>query len=173
MQRPALTFDKSGLGKIEILFALALLIVGISGVVLAIAAKRAPEIAEAELMTPTMAIEELQQRLRNKPAFLDRILAGKEWIHDETSSSEPVRIVSNGKLFWRCRVSRNLMDGNCLLKDGQPVKTLPDGKYQIAILIYRDWKKGEEQPSIAEYVMMVDTPKKEDLAKKAEDSAKK
>src|SRR5262249_6461514 len=114
----------AGLGKIEILFAIALLIVGITGVVLAIAVKRAPDVVEAELMTPTMAIEELQQRLRSKPAFLERVLAGKEWIHDETNSPEPIQIVPNAKLYWRCRASHNLMDGRSLLKDGQPVKPL-------------------------------------------------
>src|SRR5262249_18767729 len=115
---------------------------------------------------------ELQQRLRSKPAFLERVLAGKEWIHDETNSPEPIQIVPNAKLYWRCRASHNLMDGRSLLKDGQPVKPLPDGKYQVAILIYREWKKGDEQPSIAEYVMMVNTSKKEDSAKK-EDNGKK
>lgn len=162
----------SGLGKIEILFAIALLIVGVTGVVLAIAVKRAPEITEAELMTPTMALEELQLRLRNK-VFLERVLAGKEWIHDDTNSPEPIRVVPNGRLYWRCRVSRNLMDGRSLLKDGQPLKPLPDGKCQIAILLYRDWKKGEEQPSIAEYVMIADTSKKEDSAKKEDNDGKK
>jgi len=146
-----------GYGKLEILFALALLIVGITGMLLAFAVKRVPEITQAALMTPTMATEELIHRLDSQRVFVSRIKAGKEWIHDDNNSSKPIRIQPEGSLYWSCRASRNYLNPSAMLKDADPPKALPEGKYQIAIFIYRDYVAGVEQKPAAEFTMMVDT----------------
>lgn len=155
-------------GKIEILLALALLIIGVMGIVFTVMVKRAPVVTEAAVMTPTMAIEELTRRLE-KPVFKDRIKAGKEWIHDENNSAVPIKIQPEGTLYWRCRASHNLMDPRSSLKDAQPPRPLPEGKYQIAILVYRDYQAGVEQPAAAEFGMMMDTLPPQQRPEKRED----
>ena len=41
-------------------------------------------------------------------------------------------------------------------KDAQPPQALPEGRYQIAIFVYRDYKPEVEQPAVAQYTMMVE-----------------
>jgi type II secretory pathway pseudopilin PulG len=110
--------------------------------------------------------------VQNKRVFLNRINdpdnpsakdPKSDWIHDDTNSETPVKVdqwlVDTGKvpgnemreLYWSCRVSKypmDLEDPLNLTKDGDkktPALTiLPNGLYQIAIAVYRNYKPGKE-----------------------------
>ena len=80
--------------------------------------------------------------------YLNRILAGKDWIHNAANSPTPIPIHPGSRLFWCCRASHNALDRRDYRKDLLPIKTYKDGQYQLAILIYRDYTPEYEQTPI-------------------------
>jgi type II secretory pathway pseudopilin PulG len=100
----------------------------------------------------------------DNPTALD---PANKWIHDDTNSEVPVKVdqwlVDTGKisagemreLYWSCRVAKFPMDLEDPLNPSKDAdkktpappggaKALPNGLYQIAIAVYRNYKPGKE-----------------------------
>lgn len=152
-------------GVLEILFAVALLTIACVGLVYTFLL-RPPEptlVGDDTVVSPSMEAMALYERIFSegdpaKPGtklFLNRILAGNQWIHDTGNSATPVKLNQDGKLYWSCRASRNAMDRFDLRKDALPIHEYPKDQYQIAILIYRDYQPGSEQEPITYYTGVI------------------
>lgn len=156
---------KRKIGLIEIAFAIALLIVGLAGFVYAFLLRTQQPVMldDDSVVSPSMEAMALYERVLSEPdpaqpgkrLFLNRILAGNEWIHAEGNKPAPVKLGSDGKLSWSCRASRNAMNQLDLRKDALPVHEYPKGQYQIAIFIYRDYQPENEQEPVAYYTGVI------------------
>lgn len=152
-------------GALELVFTIALIAIVAFGLAYNFLL-RAPEpvqMGDDLVVSPSMEVMALYQRVLREPdpakpgtqLFLNRILAGNEWIHDAKNSPEPLKLSPEGKLYWSCRVSRNAMDRFDLRKDALPLHEYPKGQYQIAILLYRDYQPGSDQEPITYYTGVI------------------
>jgi hypothetical protein len=152
-------------GTIEVLFAVGILAAGIFGLLFSFLLGKQPMavLPDDDVTTPASEAMSLFQRVLTEPdpakpgtpIFLSRIIAGNEWIHSAANTAEPVRVRPESSLYWSCRVSKNAMDQIDLSKDSLPIHTYPDGKYQIAIFVYRNVQPGVQQLPVATYSSVV------------------
>ena len=141
------------LSTVEIVFAIGMGAVGVLGLRTSFQLRNLPAQAEGDLRTPQEVAQSLfSDRVKHevdpvrKPTaflYLNRVLAGHEWIHTAENSPAPVPVEPGSKLFWSCRVSVNMMDKTDYTKDAVPLHPNPDNQRQIAILIYRQYKPDE------------------------------
>lgn len=144
---------------VEIIFALLIGAVGVTGIVTSMKLRNSQRDALRDTGSPGTEAQQLFQQIWDEldPAattptphlYLNRILAGKEWIHSAANTPAPVPIHPGSRLYWCCRASHNALDRRDYRKDLLPIKTYKDGQYQIAILIYRDYTPEFEQTPIA------------------------
>ncbi len=152
-------------GALEVIFVIGLLAACCFGLAYAFLL-RAPEpvlVNDDSVVSPSMEVMALYQRILSEPdpakpgtqLFMNRILAGHEWIHEAGDSATPVKLSAESKLYWSCRASRNAIDRFDLRKDALPIHEYPKGQYQIAILLYRDYQPDAEQEPITYYTGVI------------------
>jgi Tfp pilus assembly protein PilV len=161
----------SGFSLLEVLFAIAMLAVGIGGLLSLFtagitAASDSGNMTAAALEAQTLAtriateVEEVpvdggkKGETATQKVFLERIVKGKEWIHTASNSQPPVLIDPKRDYWWQCRARNVPLDPDDLFKDDASNKTpYPPGLYQIVIGIYRNYKLGKRP--IAVYTTLV------------------
>ena len=152
-------------GSLEIIFVIGLLAALCFGLAYAFLLRTPEPIMgnDDAVTSPSMEVMALYQRVLSEPdpaapgkqLFMNRILAGNEWIHEAGNSATPVKLSPDSKLYWSCRASRNAIDRFDLRKDALPIHEYPKGQYQIAILLYRDYQPDAEQEPITYYTGVI------------------
>jgi hypothetical protein len=109
---------RSLLSTVEIIFAIAIGVVGVIGLRAATMLRNAPP-PELDPRSPQEVVQTIfNDRISHevdplrKPTaflFLNRILAGNEWIHAPNNSPTPVPVEPGSKFYWSCRVSANMI----------------------------------------------------------------
>jgi len=158
---------RGGFSLIEVLFAIGMLGIGIVGILALFTTGISAAAWSGNMTSAAMEAQSLYTRVisevdpaTGKRKFLTLIKDPdvpsakdpvNDWIHN-TSNSAPPELVDDGRdLWWQCRVAKYPMDKEEPLnpaKDGDkkapPEQMLPNGLYQIAIAVYRNYKDGKE-----------------------------
>jgi prepilin-type N-terminal cleavage/methylation domain-containing protein len=158
--------SQCGFSLIEVLFAIVIMGVGVLGILSLFANGLTWTSASQNTTNAAVTAQSLAGRIvsevdTNTPPghpFLDRIVQGKSWIQDGTNGPIPVRFDganADNDLWWSCRASKLPMNPDSYddpSKDNV-AKPYPDGLYQIAVFVYRNYKAGK--PPVAVYTTLV------------------
>lgn len=155
-----------GFSLIEVLFAIVIMGVGVLGIISLFSSgllsfsssQNSTTAAIAARTVATRIISEVDPNNPQSHPYLDRIVAGKSWIHDTSNASTPVPInpgTPGDDLWWSCRSSSGVMNPDFLADPAHDdvSQPRPAGLYQIAIFVYRNYKPGKEP--VASYTTLV------------------
>ncbi len=156
---------RGGFSLIEVLFAIGMLGIGIVGILALFTTGISAAAWSGNMTSAAMEAQSLYTRVisevdpvSGKRKFLTMIndpdnptVTPPDWIHNTTNSPAPELVDDGRDLWWQCRVSKFPMDKEEPLnkaKDGNnkapAEQQLPNGLYQIAISVYRNYKNGKD-----------------------------
>ena len=171
-----------GFSLIELLFAIALMGIGIIGILSVFLTGLASASWAGNSTVGSIEAQTLLTKITSETdaggnhVYLDRIQTAasvtfpeNEWIHASGNTPAPVLIDPNvmfatdqskaqTDLWWQCRVSAFPMDEKEPLdstKDDKSFGPYPRGLYQIAIAVYRNVKPGGKKKPLSVYTTLI------------------
>jgi prepilin-type N-terminal cleavage/methylation domain-containing protein len=178
----ARTATPHGFTMIELLFAIAIMGIGIIGILAVFLTGLASAAWAGNSTVGSIEAQTLLTKITSETdaggnhVYLDRIQTANsvnfpenEWIHAPGNSIDPVLIdpdpsftndQSKAKtdLWWQCRVSQFPMDEADPLdatKDDKSQGPYPRGLYQVAIAVYRNVKPGAKRKPLSVYTTLI------------------